>query len=86
LILDNNKFKLFLQDKQPFNLSEETKHRLNFYSQDFPINEINYDLNGKIYTSHEGLLLKYEECFVRKFDEKYFDLSSHFLWIGKFFI
>ncbi len=79
----NNAFKLFLQDKDSFAVSEDTIQKLDFYSQDFPLNEINYELNGKIYTSHEGLLLKYEECFVRKFDNNYFDLSSHFLWIGK---
>ena len=42
------------------------------------------DLNGKIFSSHEGLLLKYEECFVRKIDDKFYNLSADFLWIGKF--
>jgi len=78
----NNAFKIFLQDKESFDLAEETIEKLNFYSQDFPINEINYNLNGKIYTSHEGLLLKYEECFVRKVENQYYNLSGHLLWIG----
>lgn len=82
----NNALKLFLHDKDSFAVSEETIQKLDNYSQDFPLNEINYELNGRIYTSHEGLLLKYEECFVRKFDNKCFDLSSHFLWIGKLFL
>lgn len=36
-----------------------------------------------IFTSHEGLLLDYEECLIREINQKYFDLSSHFLWIGE---
>jgi len=72
-----------MEDKELFDLSDQTIEKLNLYSEDFPINEIDYNLNGKIYTSHEGLLLKYEECFVRKFEEMFFDLSAHFLWIGK---
>jgi 3-deoxy-7-phosphoheptulonate synthase len=36
-----------------------------------------------VYSSHEGLLLPYEECFVRCVNNKYYDLSSHFLWIGE---
>jgi 3-deoxy-7-phosphoheptulonate synthase len=38
---------------------------------------------AKFYTSHEALLLNYEEAFTRKMDDnKYYNLSSHFLWIG----
>ena len=44
----------------------------------------NLDLNNVIYTSHEGLLLNYEECFVRRIEDKYYALSGHFLWIGIF--
>ena len=36
-----------------------------------------------VFTSHEGLLLNYEECLVREINEKYYDLSGHFLWIGE---
>jgi len=36
------------------------------------------------YTSHEALLLDYEECFTRRFDDsKYYTLSAPFLWIGE---
>ena len=38
-----------------------------------------------IYTSHEALLLNYEEAFTKKDsegDQKYYDCSSHMLWIG----
>jgi 3-deoxy-7-phosphoheptulonate synthase len=42
-------------------------------------------LNGaKFYTSHEALLLNYEEQFTRSLaaSNKYYDLSAHLLWIG----
>eukprot|EP00002_Diphylleia_rotans_P011506 TRINITY_DN2272_c0_g3_i3.p1 TRINITY_DN2272_c0_g3~~TRINITY_DN2272_c0_g3_i3.p1 ORF type:complete len:494 (-),score=110.56 TRINITY_DN2272_c0_g3_i3:812-2293(-) len=35
-----------------------------------------------IYTSHEGLLLPYEEALTRQVGEQYYNLSGHFLWIG----
>lgn len=35
------------------------------------------------FTSHEGLLLNYEEVLTRKYDQtEFFNLSAHFLWIG----
>jgi 3-deoxy-7-phosphoheptulonate synthase len=39
---------------------------------------------AEFFISHEGLLLPYEECFVKKdsFDEKFYACSAHFLWIG----
>ena len=39
---------------------------------------------ASFFTSHEALLLNYEEAFVHKNNEnqKYYDLSSHMLWIG----
>lgn len=36
-----------------------------------------------IFTSHEGLLLNYEECFLRKIEDNHYAMSSHFLWIGE---
>ena len=40
--------------------------------------------NNCVFTAHEGLILNYEECFVRKcYNDKYYVLSSHILWIGK---
>jgi 3-deoxy-7-phosphoheptulonate synthase len=39
---------------------------------------------AEFYASHEGLLLPYEEAFVKKdeFDDKYYACSAHLLWIG----
>lgn len=35
-----------------------------------------------LFMSHEGLLLDYETCFTRPVDNKYYNLGTHFLWIG----
>jgi 3-deoxy-7-phosphoheptulonate synthase len=37
----------------------------------------------KVYTSHEGLLLPYEQCFLQMKEDKNYDLSAHLLWIGE---
>lgn len=39
---------------------------------------------AKFYVSHEGLLLPYEQAFIRKSetDDKYYACSAHLLWIG----
>jgi 3-deoxy-7-phosphoheptulonate synthase len=34
------------------------------------------------YTSHEALLLNYEEAFTQQQDDEFFDGSAHMLWIG----
>ena len=40
---------------------------------------------SRMYTSHEGLSLDYEECMVKKdtMTNKYYDCSSHMLWLGE---
>jgi len=35
-----------------------------------------------LYTSHEGLLLPYEEALTTRVGDKHFNLGAHFLWIG----
>lgn len=35
-----------------------------------------------IYMSHEGLLLDYESTLTRLIEDKYYNLGTHFLWIG----
>lgn len=39
---------------------------------------------ASFYTSHEALLLNYEQAFTKenKDDQKFYDLSAHMLWIG----
>jgi len=35
-----------------------------------------------LFTSHEGLLLPYEEALTSKIGDNYYNLGTHFLWIG----
>jgi 3-deoxy-7-phosphoheptulonate synthase len=35
-----------------------------------------------LFMSHEGLLLDYESCLTRSIDNKFFNVGTHFLWIG----
>ena len=37
---------------------------------------------AEIYTSHEGLMLEFEESMTRQSGEDYYNLGTHFLWIG----
>ena len=36
----------------------------------------------ELFSSHEGLLLPYEEAHTVKVDDKYYNLGAHMLWIG----
>lgn len=36
-----------------------------------------------MYASHEGLLLCYETALTRRAEASYFNLSTHFLWLGE---
>jgi len=36
----------------------------------------------RFFTSHEGLLLPYEEALTRRIDGRWYNLGAHFLWIG----
>lgn len=49
-----------------------------------PLEEVEQLREAQFFTSHEGLLLGYEQALTR-FDEeteKYYDCSAHMLWIG----
>jgi hypothetical protein len=37
---------------------------------------------NKLYTSHEGLVLDFEEAMTREIDGKNFNLGAHMVWIG----
>eukprot|EP00126_Sphaerothecum_destruens_P004901 Sdes_comp18444_c0_seq1m8369 len=37
---------------------------------------------AEIFSSHEGLLLEYEEPLTRSYNSKHYNLGAHFLWIG----
>jgi len=36
----------------------------------------------ELFTSHEGLLLSYEQALTEKVKDKWYNLGTHFLWIG----
>jgi 3-deoxy-7-phosphoheptulonate synthase len=36
----------------------------------------------ELFTSHEGLLLNYEQALTEKVKNQYYNLGAHFLWIG----
>ncbi|MBT5321128.1 MAG: 3-deoxy-7-phosphoheptulonate synthase class II [Verrucomicrobiales bacterium] len=36
----------------------------------------------ELFSSHEGLLLDYEEALTEKVGDRYYNLGAHFLWIG----
>jgi len=38
--------------------------------------------NVDMFSSHEGLILQYEEALTRKVNGKFYNMSSHFQWIG----
>jgi 3-deoxy-7-phosphoheptulonate synthase len=39
--------------------------------------------NLEFFTSHEGLILDYEEGLCRLYNDKWYNLSAHMLWIGE---
>lgn len=73
-------------NNEDFGIGEDMKNKLEFFKENFSqenfFSQYENNLNGKVFSSHEGLLLRYEECFVRKIEEKFYDLSANFLWIG----
>ena len=38
--------------------------------------------DAPVYSSHEALLLPFEEALVRKDEGRFYDSSAHFLWVG----
>merc|ERR1712032_1172431 len=70
-------------DNEEFSISEDMKNKLENYKENLPEFTYENNLNGKVFSSHEGLLLRYEECFIRKINEKFYNLSADFLLIGE---
>ncbi len=72
-------------DKRYQQLSDKIEQALNFMSA-CGINPENTPSLAQtvLYTSHEALLLNYEEALTRKdsITGKYYDCSAHMLWIG----
>jgi 3-deoxy-7-phosphoheptulonate synthase len=80
----NEEFALTLKNDKIEEIIESVNKSINFLKNCGVDIDKTANLNrARFYTSHEALLLNYEEAFTRKMDDnKYYDLSSHFLWIG----
>ena len=63
------------------NKLEKTKDTMLRFSAE---NKLNRFFTNEFFTSHEGLLLEYEEALTRKnnIDNKWYNCSSHTIWIG----
>ena len=87
--VDINSWKIdFKDDIYKVDPMENLMSNLNNIIKLFKGLEISDNVNintAKIYTGHEGLLLNYEESMTRldRFTNKYYDCSSHFVWIGE---
>jgi len=42
-----------------------------------------YKINHNVYTSHEALILDYENSFIQKYQNKQYCCSGHMLWAGE---
>ncbi|MFT4718498.1 MAG: 3-deoxy-7-phosphoheptulonate synthase [Rickettsiales bacterium] len=80
----NSEFALTLKNNKIEEIIENVNKSIKFLKNCGVDIDQTTNLNrAEFYTSHEALLLNYEEAFTRKMsDGKYYDLSSHFLWIG----
>lgn len=67
-------------------LSDKIDHAMKFMAACGLTSDVMPQLHQTtLYTSHEALLLNYEEALTKKDsegDEKYYDCSAHMLWIG----
>ncbi len=41
-----------------------------------------YRVNHQVYTSHEALILDYENAFIQQYQDKQYCCSGHMLWVG----
>ncbi|MGV3278865.1 3-deoxy-7-phosphoheptulonate synthase [Rickettsiales bacterium LUAb2] len=56
-----------------------------YYSSNKALQHINsfyQQIENSLFTSHEALLLDYEESLTKKIDNKYYNLGAHLLWLG----
>ena len=78
-------FKTEIYDKKPIEqLLTNLQNTINLL-KGMDISNTDNINTAKLYTGHEGMLLNYEEMLTRKdrFSNKYYDCSSHFIWIGE---
>jgi len=73
------------QGKRFQELSDDINEAIGFIRAcGLPLDEVEAFSEARFYTSHEALLLGYEESLTRfsHTDEKWYDCSAHMLWIG----
>ncbi len=65
-------------------LSQKVQEALRFMRV-LGISELNHSQLREIefYTSHEALLLPYEQALTRREEDSWYDLSAHYLWVGE---
>jgi 3-deoxy-7-phosphoheptulonate synthase len=76
---------IFGNKKNISNVNNEINEVLNFMSAcGIDYKSLPQFTTANFYTSHEALLLNYEEAFVREDTQnnKFYDTSAHMLWIG----
>jgi len=64
-------------------IADRISDAIDFMDSAFGVNRVHLE-RSDLYTSHEGLILPWEEAFTVRPPrrERYYDLSAHFLWIG----
>lgn len=68
----------------PLNEREiDAKRLLNAYYFAKYTLEVIKETSQNLFTSHEGLILDYEESLTRQIGENYYNLSAHTIWIGE---
>ena len=73
------------QGKQYRNIIKKIQKALSFMKTMDLINDHNHRLElYEFFTSHEGLLLEYEQALTRfdAVDKKYYNYSGHMIWVG----
>lgn len=81
----NKEFALGLRSKDVDSLVEKINQALKFVTAcGIDTDKTSQFNSARFYTSHEALLLNYEEPFIKRFSDtgKFYNLSSHLLWIG----
>ena len=82
----NQEFSHALNSQQNINhITDKINDILNFLNScGIKYSEIPQFTTASFFTSHESLLLNYEQCFTRFVAEhnKFYNLSAHMLWIG----
>lgn len=70
------------KSKEYFAIINEISNALDFIRTIDGLNESRLNKIDDLFTSHEALHLPYESALTRKINDKWYNLSTHFPWIG----